>query len=89
MRQKYATVELKRLTLRFLAANVSDRVINRVYYSNLYAKLPRKLNVTFFRNSCHRTGSGRSVFRLVKFSRHEFKRLSHNGFVSGLRKSSF
>lgn len=89
LRQKYATIELKRLTLKFLAANVSDSLIHRVYYSNLLAKLPRRLNMTFFRNSCHRTGTGRSVFRQFKYSRHELKRLSHKGLISGFRKSSF
>lgn len=70
-------------------ANVSEDLVHRAYFSHLFAKLPRRLNLTFFRNYCHRTGTGRSVFRQFKYSRHEVKRLSHKGLLSGFRKSSF
>lgn len=82
-------MELKRLTLKALVANTTEPLAYRGYYSHLLAKLPRKLSISFFRNYCHRTGTGRSVFRTFKYSRHEVKRLSNKGLVSGFRKSSF
>lgn len=82
-------MELKRLTLKALTANMSDKPVHRAYYNHLLSKLPKKLSISFFRTYCHRTGTGRSVFRRFKYSRHEVKRLSHKGLISGFRKSSF
>jgi small subunit ribosomal protein S14 len=82
-------MELKRLTLKALVADRSQPLEYRGYYNHLLVKLPKKLSISFFRNYCHRTGSGRSVFRTFKYSRHEVKRLSNKGLVSGFRKSSF
>lgn len=82
-------MELKRLTLKALSANLSDKPEHRAYYNYLLSRLPKKVSVSYFRNHCHRTGTGRSVFRQFKYSRHELKRLSHKGLISGFRKSSF
>jgi ribosomal protein S14 len=83
------SVELKKVVLRALMANLSDTFENRCYYAHLFSKIPRRYSVSFFRTSCHRTGTGRSVFRSFKYSRHELKRLSAKGLVMGFRKSSF
>lgn len=70
-------------------ANLNDSFSNRCYYAHLFAKIPRRYSISFFRNYCHRTGTGRSVFRSFKYSRHELKRLSAKGLITGFRKSSF
>jgi len=70
-------------------ANLTDSLENRAYYAHVFSRIPRRYSISFFRTYCHRTGTGRSVFRTFKYSRHELKRLSAKGLVMGFRKSSF
>ena len=88
-REKYVRVELKKITLRALMANLSDSFENRCYYAEVFSKIPRRYSISYFRTHCLRTGTGRSVFRSFKYGRHELKRLSGKGLIAGLRKSSF
>lgn len=89
LRQRFASVELRRLTLKALVAYQGHSFEERCYYAHQLSLLPRHLSLSFFRNYCHRVGTGRSVFRSFKYSRHEVKRLAGKGLLQGFRKSSF
>lgn len=88
-RQKFASVEIEKIVLKALTANLSDSFENRCYFAYRFAQIPRLWSISRVRISCHRTGSGRSVFPFFKYSRHELKRLSSKGLIIGFRKSSF
>jgi ribosomal protein S14 len=89
LRERFVAAELKKANLRGMLANESFPFDHRCYFAHNYAQIPTCYSISFFRNYCHRTGTGRSVFRPFKYSRHELKRLAAKGLVVGLRKSSF
>lgn len=88
MRLKYKNIEINKKILKSLIAN-SKELDKKIYYTKLLSKFSNKNSISYFRNGCYNSGSGRSVFRLFKLNRHEIKSLSSHGFVTGMRKSSF
>lgn len=84
------TIELQRLALKSMLSNGECFSFEQRAY--LYKCMQRyyfKFSVSYFRNSCLVTRHSKSVFRMFKMSRHFSKKLSSNGLVMGMRKSSF
>jgi small subunit ribosomal protein S14 len=52
-------------------------------------KLLQKGAVNQIRNRCVLTGRSRSVYRLFRISRIQFRDLGSNGLIPGIRKSSW
>ena len=53
------------------------------------AKLPRNSSKTRVHNHCKLTGRSRGVYRKLEISRIELRRLSSEGQVPGMKKSSW
>ena len=53
------------------------------------AKLPRNSSKTRIHNRCKLTGRSRGVYRKLEISRIEWRRLSSEGQVPGMKKSSW
>ena len=53
------------------------------------AKLPRNSSKTRVHNRCKLTGRSRGVYRKLEISRIELRRLSSEGQVPGMKKSSW
>jgi small subunit ribosomal protein S14 len=51
--------------------------------------LPRNSSITRIKNRCSLTGRARSVLRLFKLSRLEFRRKALQGLIPGLKKASW
>ena len=64
----------------------SNKIIKIAYRNKYFLK---QASTSFFRRSCLRLGNCRSVFRFFKMSRYLCKYYASNGFLIGLRKSSF
>jgi ribosomal protein S14 len=88
LRLKYKNIEINKKVLKSLIAFTKE-LDKKVYYSKLLSKFPNKVSISYFRNGCYSSGSGRSVFRLFMLNRHEAKHLTSYGLISGMRKSSF
>ncbi len=52
-------------------------------------KLPRNSSKVRIQNRCWKTGRSRSYFRDFGVSRHVFREMAHQGFLPGIRKSSW
>ena len=87
-RLKYRRIEINKEILKGLIAH-SKKLEEKIYYTRLLQKFPAKLSISYYRNGCYNSGSGRSVFRLFRMNRHECKSMSSYGLLAGMRKSSF
>ena len=55
----------------------------------MFNKYGKYSSLGYQRKGCQFSGTGRSVFTQFKGSRHHVKYLATNGFLPGMRKSSF
>ena len=75
-----------------LKAKMADKNASpeEVFEANLkLAKLPRNSSKTRVHNRCKLTGRSRGVYRKLEISRIELRRLSSEGQVPGMKKSSW
>lgn len=83
--------ELKKNLIKYFLSNQyknfkSNKIVKFIYRNKFYYKYS---SVSFFRRNCLISGNSRSVFRLFKLSRYLCKYYASNGYITGLRKSSF
>ncbi len=88
-RKIFLKAEIKKLTLKSLLFNVNFPFIYKFYFDNLYKKFSFSSSISKYRTSCIFLGNSRSVFQRFKMSRHICKKLSSDGYLIGLKKSSF
>ena len=88
-RVKYLQNEINKLVLKSLLANMYFDKNAKIYWSNLYNKYGKHNSIAYYRHGCNLTGSGRSVFKQFKSSRHIIKKYAAMGQLPGVRKSSF
>lgn len=88
LRKKYKLIEINKIVLKSLIANTNN-LEAKIYYTRLLHKFPNKISISYFRNGCYNSGTGRSVFRQFRLNRNECKVLSSYGYLVGMRKSSF
>jgi len=75
--------------LKSLLSNEDFSLFFRFYFYQLLKNYPKYSSISFYRRYCVLTGYTKSIFRLFKLSRHQCKRFASNGFLMGMRKSSF
>ena len=75
--------------MKSLLANKLNPVVDKVYWSFLFNKYGKRNCISFYRRGCMWTGTGRSVFKTFKASRHILKKNAALGYLPGIRKSSF
>jgi len=61
----------------------------RIYFFQIFRGFSKYSSTSFYRRYCIFTGYAKSVFRFFKLSRHQCKRFASNGYLMGMRKSSF
>lgn len=81
--------EINKLVLKSLGSSFNYSFSDRLFFSLLFQKYSRYTSISLFRRFCNINGYAKSVFRLFKMSRHNCKRYSSLGLLSGMRKSSF
>lgn len=52
-------------------------------------KIPKNASIVRLKNLCNITGRSRGYIRFFGISRIEFRRLSSNGLIPGIKKSSW
>jgi ribosomal protein S14 len=89
LRILYKNSEVSKILLKSLLASSFFSLEDKVFFFKRFQKYSFKSSISFYRRSCLFNGHSRSVFRLFKLSRHQAKSCASNGFLIGLRKSSF
>jgi small subunit ribosomal protein S14 len=88
-RKTYSKYESKRIKLQAIVNNLN--LPKEVRYTNLLLlnKLPRNSSKVRIKNRCILTGRGHSVLRICKLSRIKFRELVAQGYLMGIKKSSW
>lgn len=92
----------KKVRLNFLQSEIDKKILKslifsefyskslKLYFASIFLKYSRYTSISFTQHFCLLNGgTGRSVFRRFKMGRHYTKLLAIDGFLPGLRKSSF
>lgn len=85
----FSSNELNKLVLKSLLSSEDLKFLPRVFFFFFLQKYSIKSSISFFRKFCNIDGYSKSIFRFFKMSRHNSKRLSSFGYLTGMRKSSF
>jgi small subunit ribosomal protein S14 len=88
-RNIYSKYEVQRLEYKAVLNNLS--LPKEARYTSLLSlnKLPRNSSKIRIKNRCILTGRGHSVLRLCKLSRIKFRELASQGYIMGVKKSSW
>ena len=89
IRKNFSKIEINKLILKSLVYNDYNKFTFKYYFDKIFKKFLLKLSISNFRTYCIFLGNSRSIFRRFKLSRHICKKLSSNGLIIGLKKSSF
>ena len=85
----FKKVELNKIILKSLLSDFSFFNIHRFYFNYKLISYKKETYYTALRRSCFLTNYPRSVVRFFKLSRHQAKFYASNGYLNGIRKSSF
>ena len=89
LRNCFNKFEIKKLVLKSLLYNKLLSFDYKIYFDNIFKKFPYNSSISKYRTSCLFLGNSRSIFRRFKLSRHSIKKYAPNGYITGLKKSSF
>jgi len=89
LRKIFGKYEIKKLILKSLLYNVNYPFFFKLYFDNFYKKFSYNSSISKYRTSCMFHGNSRSVFQRFKLSRDLVKKFASDGFITGLKKSSF
>lgn len=90
IRRNYAKAEMRKNILRnLLSASNSYKFCYKYYFSKLFYDLSATTAISKYRSGCSFSIKGRVIFRDFKMSRLFCKYFASNGYLMGLRKSSF
>jgi ribosomal protein S14 len=89
IRKKFLKIEINKLILKSLIYNNNYPFFFKYYFDKIFKKILFNLSISKFRTYCIFLGNSKSIFRRFKLSRHVCKKYSSNGFIIGLKKSSF
>lgn len=85
----FKKVELNKIVLKSLLRDFSFINIYRFYFNYKLSSYNKNTFFTSFRRSCFLTNYPRSFVRFFKLSRHQAKFYASDGYLNGMRKSSF
>ena len=89
LRVFYVYSEISKLVLKGLLASNFLSAEDKFFFFLKFKRFSFKNSLSYYSRSCLFTGHARSVFRIFRLSRHQAKYCASNGFLTGLRKSSF
>ena len=82
-------LELKHFILKQIANNSNYQRVTKWNAFNKLINLPKSSSKTYVTNRCVKTINKKTFHKFSKFSRMVFLKLARNGYISGLRKSSW
>ena len=88
-RYLFKTFEKNRLVLKILSKNLNIQKILRWKLQQKWFFFHQNTSTTRIKNLCILTGRSKSVYRLFKLSRLQFRKLASNGFLPGISKYSW
>ena len=88
-RKLFLKYEIKKKVLKSLLFNDDCNILHKIRFDSAFKKYPFNSSISRYRTSCVILGNSRSVFQRFKLSRHAVKVLSSNGFLTGLKRSTF
>ena len=88
-RYLFKTFEKNRLVLKILSKNLNIQKILRWKLQQKWFFFHQNASTTRIKNLCILTGRSKSVYRLFKLSRLQFRKLASNGFLPGISKYSW
>jgi small subunit ribosomal protein S14 len=89
-RQKFKKLETNQIALRTLLQGQMLGADHRLFLTKeLHFKTMKKCSKVKIKNRCILTGRAKSIYRFCKLSRIKFKELASQGYVPGVRKSSW
>lgn len=81
--------EKKRLVLKILINNLLLKRKKRRKIQQQFFSFPNTSSITRIKNLCVLTGRPRSVYRFLKISRLQFRKLASKGYLTGISKYSW
>lgn len=88
-RNLFLNLEIKKIILKSLLYNIKYSFFFKIYFDFKFKKFSYKSSIAKYRKYCILLGNSRSIFQRFKLSRHILKKYASNGFITGLKKSSF
>lgn len=85
----FKKVELNKIVLKSLLRDFSFLNIYRFYFNYKLSSYNKSTFFTAIRRSCFLTNYPKSFIRFFKLSRHQAKFYASDGYLNGIRKSSF
>ena len=82
-------LELKHFILKQISNNNNFQKVVKWNALNKLTYLPKNSSKTFITNRCVKTINKKTFHKFSNFSRMVFLKLARNGFIAGLRKSSW
>ena len=82
-------LELKHFILKQISNNNNFQKNTKWNAFTNLSYLPKSSSKTYITNRCVKTVNKKTFHKFSKFSRMVFLKLARNGFISGLRKSSW
>ena len=82
-------LELKHFILKQISNNNNFQKITKWNALNKLSYLPKFSSKTYITNRCVKTVNKKTFHKFSNFSRMVFLKLARNGYISGLRKSSW
>lgn len=78
----------KRVLKSFLSSSIYS-IFDKMYFNSLLLFFAKHNSLSICRNCCLFSNSSHVVFRRFRLSRHFSKKFASDGYLLGLRKSSF
>lgn len=88
-RLNYDYSEISKRVLKSFLSSSFYSIFDKMYFNRLLLFFTRYNSLSICRNCCLFSNSSRVVFRRFRLSRHFSKKFASNGYLLGLRKSSF
>lgn len=88
-RKFFKKAEIQKIVLKSLMISNDYPIKYRYFFNKIFYIYSKKSAISSYKRGCIMSHWGRSIFRDFKLSRHFTKRFASDGFLLGLRKSSF
>lgn len=88
-RRLHSKSEINKFVLKSLLYTSEYPALYRIYFSKKFYMFSKRSSLSVYRRYGMFSFIGKSVFRRFKLNRHFVKANASNGFLVGLRKSSF
>lgn len=89
IRKLFLKYEIKKIIIKSLLYNYNNTIYQKLYFDKKYKQFTFKSSIARARTSCIFLGNNKSIFNNFKMSRDMFKKYASEGYIIGLRKSSF